>query len=331
MEETQLLCGLKREDFQTTIDGKKTDLYVLRNSQGNEVALTNYGGAVVAIMMPDKEGKHANIIQGHDSIKGVMESPEPYLSTLVGRYANRIARGRFQLHGKEYSLAINNGPNCLHGGKQGFNAKVWDATQVNPHAVVMKYTSPYGEEGFSGEVVVWVAFTLTDADGETKHTNNVGIKGLYFDAIMDACIEIDYENQKAKMGVFYDARPEEAQKIAAEGDAKGLYARFVPTLVTRTAAAWASPWKFDEVNLGNPNYAWAWFPLQADLKTFMYYNRSGNNVEFSILSQYANTTMNQIAGIDVVATATADGTPSTYSNVYQVNAKGKPGTSFVRK
>ena len=82
MEETQLLCGLKRKDFQTTIDGKKTDLYVLRNSQGNEVALTNYGGAVVAIMMPDKEGKHANIIQGHDSIKGVMESPEPYLSTL---------------------------------------------------------------------------------------------------------------------------------------------------------------------------------------------------------------------------------------------------------
>lgn len=175
------------------------------------------------------------------------------------------------------------------------------------------------------------AVTLTDADGKTQHTNNVGIKGLYFDAIMDACIEIDYENQKAKMGVFYDARPEEAQKIAAEGAAKGLYARFVPTLVTRTAAAWASPWKFDEVNLGNPNYAWAWFPLQADLKTFMYYNRAGNNVEFSILSQYANTTMNQIAGIDVVATATADGIPTGYANVYQVNAKGKPGTSFVRK
>jgi len=71
--------------------------------------------------------------------------------------------------------------------------------------------------------------------------------------------------------------------------------------------------------------------LQADLKTFMYYNRANNNVEFSILSQYANTTMNQIAGIDVVATATADGIPSGYANVYQVNAKGKPGTSFVRK
>lgn len=175
------------------------------------------------------------------------------------------------------------------------------------------------------------AVTLTDADGKTQHTNNVGIKGLYFDAIMDACIEIDYENQKAKMGVFYDARPAEAQKIEAEGSAKGLYARFVPTLVTRTATAWANPWKFDEVNLGNPNYAWAWFPLQADLKTFMYYNRAGNNVEFSTVSQYANKTMNQIAGIDVVATATADATPSGYSNVYQVNAKGKPGTSFVRK
>lgn len=162
MEETQLLCGLKREDFQITIDGKKTDLYVLKNRHGNEIAFTNYGGAVVAIMMPDKAGNYANIIQGHDNIQDVINSPEPYLSTLVGRYANRIARGAFQLHGKEYRLAINNGPNCLHGGKEGFNAKVWEATQVSDHAVVLKYTSPYGEEGFSGELVVWVAYTLTD-------------------------------------------------------------------------------------------------------------------------------------------------------------------------
>lgn len=162
MEEPHLLCGLKREDFQTTINGKNTDLYVLRNRQGNEIAFTNYGGAVVAIMMPDKDGKYANIIQGHDNIQDVINSPEPYLSTLVGRYGNRIARGAFQLHGKEYHLAINNGPNCLHGGREGFNAKVWDATQVSDHAVVLKYTSPYGEEGFSGELVVWVAYTLTD-------------------------------------------------------------------------------------------------------------------------------------------------------------------------
>ena len=161
-EETQRVCGLKKEDFQTTVNGKKTDLYILRNKEGNEVAITNYGGAIVAIMVPDRKGNLANIIQGHDNIQDVIDSPEPYLSTLIGRYGNRIAKGRFQLKGKVYSLPINNGPNSLHGGKNGFNTKVWDATQINEHAIVLKYTSPYGEEGFTGEVDVWVAYTLTD-------------------------------------------------------------------------------------------------------------------------------------------------------------------------
>ena len=161
-EETQRVCGLKKEDFQTTVNGKKTDLYILRNKEGTEVAITNYGGAIVAIMVPDRKGNLANIIQGHDNIQDVIDSPEPYLSTLIGRYGNRIAKGRFQLKGKVYSLPINNGPNSLHGGKNGFNTKVWDATQINEHAIVLKYTSPYGEEGFTGEVDVWVAYTLTD-------------------------------------------------------------------------------------------------------------------------------------------------------------------------
>ncbi|MBF1425098.1 MAG: galactose mutarotase [Prevotella histicola] len=161
-EETQRVCGLKKEDFQTTVNGKKTDLYILRNKKGNEVAITNYGGAIVAIMVPDRKGNLANIIQGHDNIQDVIDSPEPYLSTLIGRYGNRIAKGRFQLKGKVYSLPINNGPNSLHGGKNGFNTKVWDATQINEHAIVLKYTSPYGEEGFTGELDVWVAYTLTD-------------------------------------------------------------------------------------------------------------------------------------------------------------------------
>jgi len=160
--ETENLCGLNRKDFQTTINGKQTDLYFLKNSKGNVIALTNYGGALVAIMVPDKNGKLANVIQGHDNIQDVINSPEPYLSTLVGRYGNRIARGKFQLHGKEYSLPVNNGPNCLHGGKEGFNAKVWDAHQVNEQGIVLKYTSPYGDEGFSGEMVIWVAYTFTD-------------------------------------------------------------------------------------------------------------------------------------------------------------------------
>jgi len=161
-DKVQNVCGLKREDFQTRINGKETDLYILRNEVGNEVAITNYGGALVAIMVPDKNGNLANVIQGHDNIQDVVNSPEPYLSTLVGRYGNRIAKGKFQLHGKEYSLPINNGPNSLHGGKKGFNAKVWDALQMNDTTLVLNYVSAYGEEGFSGELKTTVIYTFTD-------------------------------------------------------------------------------------------------------------------------------------------------------------------------
>ena len=121
--ETENICGLRKEDFQTTVNGKQTDLYILKNSLGNEVAITNYGGALVAIMVPDKDGNMANVIQGHDTIQGVIDSPEPYLSTLIGRFGNRICKGKFQLNGKEYNLPINNGPNSLHGGKKGFMPK----------------------------------------------------------------------------------------------------------------------------------------------------------------------------------------------------------------
>lgn len=160
--ETENLCGLKSKDFQTTIDGKNTDLYILKNNVGNEIAITNYGGAIVAIMVPDKEGKLANIIQGHDNIQDVIDSPEPYLSTLIGRYGNRIAKGKFHLHGKEYHLPINNGLNCLHGGNKGFNARVWDALQMDDQTLVLKYVSPYGEEGFSGELRTTVVYSFND-------------------------------------------------------------------------------------------------------------------------------------------------------------------------
>lgn len=160
--ETENICGLKRADFQSTIAGKETDLYILRNSEGNEVAISNYGGALVAIMVPDRNGNRANVIQGHDNINDIVNSPEPYLSTLIGRYGNRICKGRFRLHGKEYQLPINNGPNSLHGGLKGFNAKVWDALQMNDHTLVLKYVSPYGEEGFSGEMKTTVVYSFTD-------------------------------------------------------------------------------------------------------------------------------------------------------------------------
>ena len=156
------LCGLKRTDFQKTVDGKQTDLFILKNENGVEIAVTNYGGAVLAIMAPDKNGKFANVIQGHDSIDHVINSHEPFLSTLIGRYGNRIANGKFLLDGKEYSLTINNGPNSLHGGPTGFHARVWDAEQVTPQSLKLHYLSADGEEGFPGNLDVTVVYTLSN-------------------------------------------------------------------------------------------------------------------------------------------------------------------------
>lgn len=158
------LSGLKRTDFQKTVQGKETDLFILSNNNGAEVAVTNYGGAILAIMVPDKNGKLANVVQGHDSIEGVINSPEPFLSTLIGRYGNRICKGRFTLDGKEYTLAINNGPNSLHGGPTGFHARVWDAEQPAKNSVVLKYLSVDGEEGFPGNLNVEVVYTLSDSN-----------------------------------------------------------------------------------------------------------------------------------------------------------------------
>lgn len=156
------LCGLKRTDFQKTVDGKQTDLFILKNENGVEIAVTNYGGAVLAIMAPDKNGKFANVIQGHDSIDHVINSHEPFLSTLIGRYGNRIANGKFLLDGQEYSLTINNGPNSLHGGPTGFHARVWDAEQVTPQSLKLHYLSADGEEGFPGNLDVTVVYTLSN-------------------------------------------------------------------------------------------------------------------------------------------------------------------------
>lgn len=160
--EKEYVCGLKKEDFQTTIDGKKTDLYVLTNSNGCEVAITNFGGAIAAIMVPDRDGNFANVIEGHGNIQALTKGDEPYLSTLIGRFGNRICEGKFQLNGKKYELFINNGRNALHGGKYGWNAKVWDAIQMNDHELSLTYVSPYGEEGYTGEVKCHVTYTLTE-------------------------------------------------------------------------------------------------------------------------------------------------------------------------
>lgn len=156
------ISGLKQEDFQAEIKGKKTDLFILRNEDGCEVAITNYGGAILTIMVPDKTGKMGNVIQGHDTLEHVKNSPEPYLSTLIGRYGNRIKDGQFTLDGKVYQLAVNNGPNALHGGPTGFHTRVWEALKIDDQTLELHYTSSYGEEGFPGELNMTVRYTFTD-------------------------------------------------------------------------------------------------------------------------------------------------------------------------
>lgn len=158
------LSGLKREDFQGTIQGKKTDLYILKNKNGCEIAATNFAGALLSVMMPDREGKMASVVMGHDSLENVMNSKEEFLSTLIGRYGNRIAAGKFTLDGKQYSVALNNGVNHLHGGPTGFHKRVWDAEQLNQQTLKLHYTAADGEEGFPGTLNIDVTYKLTDSN-----------------------------------------------------------------------------------------------------------------------------------------------------------------------
>ncbi len=158
------LSGLKREDFQGTIQGKATDLYILKNKNGCEIAATNFAGALLSIMMPDREGKMASVVMGHDSLENVMNSKEEFLSTLIGRYGNRIAAGKFTLDGKQYSVALNNGVNHLHGGPTGFHKRVWDAEQLDQQTLKLHYTAADGEEGFPGTLNIDVTYKLTDSN-----------------------------------------------------------------------------------------------------------------------------------------------------------------------
>ena len=154
------ISSLDRNKFLKTFDDKHTDLYILKNNLGMEVALTNYGCALLSIMVPDKTGKFGNVILGHESIEDEINSPEPFLNTTIGRYANRIAFGRFMLCDKLYQLAINNGPNSLHGGPTGFHTKIWDAEQTAQNSITFSYNSKDGEEGFPGNLKVKITYSL---------------------------------------------------------------------------------------------------------------------------------------------------------------------------
>jgi aldose 1-epimerase len=154
--------GLLQEAFAKNVDGKQTGLYVLTNSNGCELAITNYGAKIIALIVPDRSENFVDVVTGHDSIDDYLTSEEPYFGAVCGRTANRIAKGKFTLDGKEYTLAINNGPNNLHGGIKGFNAVVWDVLDIENSRIRLHYLSPDGEEGFPGNLSVTVTYTLTD-------------------------------------------------------------------------------------------------------------------------------------------------------------------------
>lgn len=153
---------VNRADFQSTIDGKQTDLFIIESDEGIKLAITNLGGRVVSWMVPGKDGEYADISVGMENPEAYLEANEPYYGALIGRVGNRIADGEFSLNGKTYMLEQNNGPNSLHGGPNGFHNVVWDAEQIDSKNLKLTYTSGDGEEGFPGTLDVEVMYSITD-------------------------------------------------------------------------------------------------------------------------------------------------------------------------
>jgi aldose 1-epimerase len=166
---TEGKMNIEKTAFGKTTDGQPVDLYTLTNDKGMVVTLANWGATIVSILTPDRNGKMADVVLGYDNVTGYLTNPT-FFGCTIGRYGNRIAKGRFTLDGKEYTLPLNNGPNSLHGGPEGFHKKLWMAEEVKaPDAVGvrMHYLSKDGEEGYPGDLHVMVTFTL-DNQNELK-------------------------------------------------------------------------------------------------------------------------------------------------------------------
>lgn len=155
-------AGISKTAFDKNINGKAVSLWTLSNSKGMEMNVTNYGGKVVSLMVPDKNGSFVDVVTGYNNISDYLKSGEPYFGAAIGRYGNRIANGKFTLDGKTYHLAQNNDSNNLHGGPGGFHAVVWDARQIDESTLELTYLSNDGEEGFPGNLDVRMVYQLTE-------------------------------------------------------------------------------------------------------------------------------------------------------------------------
>lgn len=165
----QTKSGLTPSKFDGTVDNKPVKLYVLTNKNGAEVTIINLGAKIVSLSVPDKDGKLVDVVQGHDSLADYLTSKEPSFGAVCGRTGNRIAKGKFTLEGKEYHLAINNGPNSLHGGIKGFMHVVWDAKQIDSQTVELTYLSKDGEEGYPGNLTTKITYHLNDDNALETH------------------------------------------------------------------------------------------------------------------------------------------------------------------
>jgi aldose 1-epimerase len=163
----KMKCSSSSVPFGTA-DGKPVTLYTLKNAQGSEAKIMNYGGIVQSLKVADKNGKFDDIVLGYDDVDGYIKVT-PYFGCLVGRYGNRIGGAKFNLDGKTYTLATNNGPNSLHGGVKGFDKVVWNVVKATGNCLELQYLSKDGEEGFPGNLDVTAVYTLTD-DNELKLT-----------------------------------------------------------------------------------------------------------------------------------------------------------------
>ena len=172
-----------RKNFQTEHEGKKIDLFTLKNAQGMTVQITNYGGKIVSILIPDRNGDLGDVCLGYESAEEYINGIAS-LGATMGRFANRIANAQFTLNDSSYQLYKNNGEHTIHGGLKGFRYKVWDSKQIDDQNLELIYFSPDGEEGFPGNLTLKVLFTVTD-DNELK---------LSYEAITDKATVINFTN-----------------------------------------------------------------------------------------------------------------------------------------
>ncbi|MEP7106497.1 MAG: aldose epimerase family protein [Ferruginibacter sp.] len=208
-DKMEIKKGITKASFGNT-DGREVFLYTLTNANGTQVKITTYGGIVTSWVSPDKEGKRTSIVLGFDSLGGYL-AKTPYFGALVGRYGNRIAKGKFKIDTTSYTLAINNAPNHLHGGNKGFDKAVWESATENDSipSLMLSYLSKDGEEGYPGNLEVNVQYTLTDDDGlkidYTAKTDKATVINLtnhsYFNLtgdvsnnILDHRLQIDADN-----------------------------------------------------------------------------------------------------------------------------------------